>query len=442
MSSELKKLENSQVEIITTIEGEELEKAKEKSLKKLCSKVSIKGFRAGKVPFNIAKDHVSPMDLANETINESLNPAYLRVVKENNVVPIASPEVNIIEYNDKFIKVSFKITTYPEVTLGKYKGLDLKEAKISVKEEEIEHEIKHLLEDNAELVLKESAAEMGDTVIFDFKGYINGKEFDGGSANNYSLVLGSNQFVPGFEEQLVGVLPESKKDVIITFPEQYIKDLAGKEAKFVCMIHEIKTKNIPELNDEFVKSLSLNDVNDVKGLKAYQKNQIKIRKENDEKGKLYNEIIEKIVSDSKVEIPPSLIQNDVKSLKDNFMNKLKEQGLTLEQYKEITGLTEEKIEESYKENATSQIKRELVLNKVASEEHLVITKEELEEYYEKIASQYNMKLEEVKKIFASNESQLATNLLNNKIMTFLLANNIKEEKKEPKNNEKKENVKE
>ena len=444
MKTELKKLENSQVEVLAEVKGDDYKKAEEKALKKLASRLNIKGFRKGKAPLNIAKDHISKGELINETINESLNPAYQEAIKEHSLRPIAQPEVNVVDFKeDELIKLSFKLSVEPEVTLGEYKGINIPLKVEEVSEKEIDEAVQNVLNNNSELVLKEGPAEKGDTVVLDFKGYINGKEFDGGSAENYTLVLGSNQFVPGFEDQLIGVTSETKKDVIITFPEQYIKDLAGKEAKFVCMIHEIKTKKVPELNDEFVKTLNLENVASVEDLRKYEQKVLETRKLNQAKNVQFQELINKIVEDSKLDLPEVLVTNEVNAMKQQFLSQLEQSGLTKEQYKEITGNDENSFETEYRKDAETRLKQELVLNAIARQEHLTITKGDLDDYYANVASQYSMKVEDVKKVFARNEAQIVSNLFNQKITRFLSANNLEEEKKEvndesPKTEEQKE----
>ena len=433
MKTELKKLENSQVEVLAEIKGDDYKKAEEKALKKLASRLNIKGFRKGKAPLNIAKDHISKGELINETINESLNPAYQEAIKEHSLRPIAQPEVNVVDFKEgELIKLSFKVSVEPEVTLGEYKGINIPLKVEEVNEKEVDEAVQNVLNNNSELVLKEGPAEKGDTVVLDFKGYINGKEFEGGSAENYTLVLGSNQFVPGFEDQLVGVTSESKKDVIVTFPEQYIKDLAGKEAKFVCMIHEIKTKKVPELNDEFAKSLNLEDVATVEDLRKYEQKVLENRKLNQAKNAQFQELINKIVEDSKLNLPEVLVTNEVNAMKQQFLSQLEQSGLTKEQYKEITGNDENSFEAEYRKDAETRLRQELVLNAIARKEHLTITKGDLDDYYASVAYQYSMKVEDVKKVFARNEAQIVSNLFNQKITRFLSANNLEEEKKEVK----------
>lgn len=439
MATELKKIGNSEYEVEYVVKDAELKTAKDKALKKLSSKVSIKGFRKGKAPLNMIKEHISPADLINETISQSLQPAYDAILKEHKLVPVDRPNINVKSYKDDEIVLVFNIDVTPEVTLGEYKNIDIPETKCSVSKAEVKEAIDKLLSDNSDLVLKEGAAEMGDTVVFDFKGYMDGKEFEGGSADNYSLVLGSNQFIPGFEDQLVGVTSESKKDVIVTFPEQYIKDLAGKEAKFVCMIHEIKTKQLPELNDDFAKSLKLKGVETVADLEKYESDRLLNQKKNSARNERFNKLLNTIISNSKIELSEKLISKEAENAKNQMLQQIAQNGLTFEQYKEITGTDEKELDKTFKENAEENLKRTFVLNKIAETEHLMITKADIEEYYSNLSSLYGMKVEDIKKALAQNESNIITNLFQNKIESFLEENNFKKEEKEPKKSIKKEN---
>lgn len=432
MATELKKVGNSEYEVEYVVTGDELKKAKEKALNKLASKVSIKGFRKGKAPLNMVKDYISGADLANETISQSLQPAYTAVLAEHKITPIARPDIDVKSYKEDEIVLVFNIDVAPEVTLGEYKGIDIPEAKCEVSDEEVKEAINKVLSDNSDLVLKDGPAEMGDTVVFDFKGYLNGKEFEGGSADNYSLVLGSNQFIPGFEEQLVGVTSESKKDIIVTFPEQYIKDLAGKEAKFVCMVHEIKTKELPELNDEFVKTLNLENVETVADLEKFESDQLLSKKYNEAHQERFNKLLNTIIENAKIELSDKLVAKEAETSKEQMLQQISQNGLTFEQYKEITGTDEKELDKTLAENARENLKRTFVLDKIAQTEHLTVSKEDLEAYYDNLASLYGMKKEDIKKALAPNESNIVTNLFQNKIETFLEENNFKKETTEEK----------
>lgn len=432
MATKLVEKGNSVFEVSTRVEGEAWKEAQDKALKKLCEKVENKGFRKGKAPVELAKYRINPADLINEAINGSLQKAYVDALTENKLQPFTSPEVNVTNVDDNGYDVTFVVTVVPEVTLGEYKNIKIALDPVKVSKKDVNLEIDHLLEDNAELVLKEGAAEKGDTVVFDFKGYIDGKEFDGGSADNYSLVLGSNQFIPGFEDQLVGVTSETKKDVLVKFPEQYVKDLAGKDAKFVCMIHEIKTKKKPELTDEFVKELKIENVNTVAELEKYEKKEVETRLLNQAKQKQFSELIEAIIKNAKVEIGEKVLDNEVAAMREETIGKIQGQGLTFEQYKEITGMDDEKLNENFRKDAKIRLEEYLVLNKIAQVENLIITNKEIEDYFEQIANTYGMKVEDVKKTLGNDTNRIASNLLNNKISRFLIANNLENSDEEVK----------
>ena len=432
MNTKLTKKDTSIYEIEAKVEKEAWKEAQEKALKKLAQKVTIKGFRQGKAPIEFAKERINPSELINQAINEALPELYNSALREHKLVPYTQPKVNVTELNDDGFTAVFEVTTAPEVTLGQYKDINVPLEKRTATEKEIQEEIDHVLEDNAELVIKDGAAEKGDTVVFDFKGYIDGKEFDGGSANNYSLVLGSNQFIPGFEDQLIGVTSETKKDVIVTFPEQYVKELAGKEAKFVCMIHEIKTKQRPELNDEFVSTLNIKDVNNVEEFKAYQAKQVQNRLDNQARQEQFNKVLAKIIENAKFEIGADVINQEVKAMKENTINQITSNGLTYEQYKEITGLTDEKLEENFKVEARKRLEQYLVFQKIAQVENLVVSRQELEDYYNQLATNYGMKVDEIKNIYKNDEGRVISTLVENKIVRFISANNIQETKSDKK----------
>ncbi len=436
MASELKKVASSCYEVSVVVKGADLAKASDKALKKLVSNVTIKGFRKGQAPLELAKKRINPMDLINETINQSINPAYQEILKEHKLVPNFQPEVDCTDYKEDGITLKFKIYTAPSCKLGQYKDIEIPLEKVKVSAEEISKALEQALKDNAELVLKDGAAEIGDTVVFDFKGYVDGKEFEGGSAENYQLVLGSNQFVPGFEDQLVGVTSESKKDVEITFPEQYIKELAGKKAKFVCTIHEIKAKKEPKLDDEFVASLGLEGITTLDQYKEHKKNDLLKAKENDAKNKQFAKLMEAIVNGSEFEISDRLVEAEAEEERRQTIAQIEQNGLTFEMYKEITGLNEEQFNKNLKSNALNRVKEYCVLNEIGRAEHLTITKDDIEAYYADLANKYGMKVEDIKKALGANESGLANNLYQNKIERFIILNNlgnnkeVKEEKKE------------
>lgn len=433
MKTELLKNENGVSEFSVTLEKEAWDDARDKALKKLAKNVELKGFRKGQVPFEMAKKYVDQTKLLDEAINSSLSAMYNAGLNELKIQPFVSPDVEVTNITNDLLEVKFTVTVYPEVTLGKYKDIHLEKPVAKVVAKDVNTRIEKLLEDNADLVLTNEPAKLGDTVVLDFKGYMDGKEFDGGSADNYSLVLGSNSFIPGFEDQLVGVTSESKKDINVTFPEQYVKDLAGKDAKFVCMIHEIKTKVKPELNDEFVATLEKENVKTVDDLKKSVKADLLKEKQDAIENDYLNKLIDVIAKDSKVIIGEKVLEERAKDELENTKHQIEQNGLTYEQYLEILGLTEEKLLENIKSNVSRELVPSLVLNKIAEVEHLFVTRQELDAFYESTAKAYGADLEEFKKAYASQENQIASSLVQRKIITFLQANNsplepVKEEK--------------
>ncbi|MDY2728074.1 MAG: trigger factor [Candidatus Onthovivens sp.] len=432
MSTKLENIAQGVVKVTVTADSAKWKEAQEKALKKVASKVQIKGFRKGKVPFELAKDHVSQGEVLDEAIKLSLNDLYGVALNENKIHPYGNPDVNVTKISDADLEVEFTITLYPSCELGKYTGLNIKEEISEVSEDEVKASIDSLLKNNAELVLKEGAAEKGDTVVMDFKGYIDGKEFDGGSAENYELVLGSNQFIPGFEDQLVGATSETNVDVNVTFPEQYVKDLAGKNAKFVCKIHEIKSPVTPELNDEFVKGLGYEGVETVEALNTYQTNLLKTQKANEAHNKLFVDILNTIISSSTYTIPEAAIKDEAAQMKKDLENQIAQNGLTLEQYKEIVGVDDAKLQAQFEEQATVRLKEFLTIYSIGEKEKITVTKDEIEDYYKQLAENYHMEVEKVKEYFKASSDRITSNLVQNKIERFMIDSNVYVETKEEK----------
>lgn len=425
MATKILNKDANYTEVLSTLEGDAWKAKQDKALTKLAGKVKVQGFREGKAPLELAKQHINPTDILNEAINSSLDEMLQAAVTEQKIPFYSVKETKVTKADDTNLEVTFTIVNIPTVTLGKYTGLNKQLPKVEVKSEEVDHEISHLLDGEAELIVKDGPAEKGDTVNLDFKGYIDGKEFDGGSAENYELVLGSNQFIPGFEDQLIGAKADSKVDVNVTFPEKYVKELAGKQAKFVCLVHEVKTKKLPELNDEFAASLGYENVKTVDDLKKYEENRIKDSKTSKANETLFTEILSDIVKDSKIEIAPEIIEQEADSMKKDLLKQIEQSGLTYDQYKEMIGLDEAKITEQYREEARKRLSEYLVIMTVGQVEKLAVTQEELEKYYSDIAAQYNMEVAKVKEVFAKNSDRIAQNLYQNKVERFLTDSNVK-----------------
>ena len=422
MERKVTKVKPCHVEVHVVVDEKSWKDAQEASTKKLCKEVQVDGFRKGNVPEAIAKRHINQGKMLDEAINSLLPSIYKEIMEEEKIEPFAQPQVDVTKISDTNLEVKFVIVTAPEVELGEYKGLKIGKKEVKVSAKEVEEEVEKLLKENASLVLKEGASEMGDTVVFDFVGTVDGKAFDGGSAQNYSLELGSHQFIPGFEEQLVGVKAGEHKDVNVTFPEQYTPELAGKAAVFACDVHEVKAKKLPELNDEFVKELN-RGVETVEALKENTKKDIQARKEQESKREFLEKLYEKIASGSKVEIPEEMIKEQAANMKKDMEQRMAQSGLTLEQYLQFTGQKLEDFDAQLEKDAKKDITNYFLLEEVGKKESLELTDADVEFEYAKLAEQYKMKLEDVKKALEKQNAQFRHNLKMTRIEEFLIKEN-------------------
>lgn len=422
MERKVTKVKPCHVEVHVVVDEKSWKDAQEASTKKLCKEVQVDGFRKGNVPEAIAKRHINQGKMLDEAINSLLPSIYKEIMEEEKIEPFAQPQVDVTKISDTNLEVKFVIVTAPEVELGEYKGLKIGKKEVKVSAKEVDEEVEKLLKENASLVLKEGASEMGDTVVFDFVGTVDGKAFDGGSAQNYSLELGSHQFIPGFEEQLVGVKAGEHKDVNVTFPEQYTPELAGKAALFACDVHEVKAKKLPELNDEFVKELN-RGVETVEALKENTKKDIQARKEQESKREFLEKLYEKIASGSKVEIPEEMIKEQAANMKKDMEQRMAQSGLTLEQYLQFTGQKAEDFDAQLEKDAKKDITNYFLLEEVGKKESLELTDADVEFEYAKLAEQYKMKLEDVKKALEKQNAQFRHNLKMTRIEEFLIKEN-------------------
>lgn len=423
MKRTVNRLENSQVELILSFEGEEWKDANKKAFDKLAKEVEVPGFRKGHAPENLVRQKIDHARVINDAIDMLLQPACETALDEEKIMPFARPNLEITKVTDDEMEAKISIIVAPEVELGQYKGLHVEKTAVEVTPEEIDAEIAKLASDNAELITKTGEAALGDTVVIDFVGYVDGKAFDGGAANNYSLELGSNSFIPGFEDQIVGMKENEEKDIQVKFPENYVPELKGKDATFHIVLHEVKEKKVPAIDADFVSELAYDGVETVDQLKTKVENDIRARKEQDAKNAYYEALVKLIRDGSKITIHPQIIHDEVEAMKENFANQVQQNGLTLEQYYQITGQTPEDVESKMAVDAEINIRSVLALEKIAEVENLHVTQEEVDFELAKIAQQYSMELEKVKEILKPQMSSFARDIQNRKISEFLLANN-------------------
>lgn len=425
MKSVVKKLENSKVEITCDVDSNAWKEAQEKAFEKLASKLELKGFRKGKVPLDMAKKHIDQGSIFNEAINLMLQPTFEEVLKTEKLVPFGRPSVDVTKVSNTELQLKFAFILPPEVKLGAYKGLGIKKDAVKVEEKEIDEEINKLIAQNASLVVKESAAKLGDTVVLDFVGSVDGKEFDGGKADNYSLELGSNSFVPGFEDQLVGHKAGENVDVNVTFPTQYVPELAGKKALFKCTIHEVKEKVIPKLDADLIKELNIPEVKDEASLRAFEKKQITTRKDNQATSKALEQVLDKISNAAKIEIAKEIIDEEVEGMKKNMAEQVQQRGLTLEQYYSITGQKPEDVDKKMAEDANKNLRVMLCMEEIAKAENLNVTDADVEKEMQSIADTYKMPVDKVKEILGKDMPRFKTEIRQRKIQDFLIKENIK-----------------
>lgn len=423
MEKKINKLEHCHTEVEVKVDTEAWKKAQEKSFEKLAKEVTVKGFRKGNAPLNLVKDKVDPMKVMDDAINAVLPEIYTSILKEDGIVPFARPDVQVTKVSDTELELKFVLVTAPEVKLGQYKGLKVGKEKVEVTDKDVEAELVKVQENSAMLMVKEGPAELGDTVVMDFVGSVDGKEFEGGSATNYELELGSHSFVPGFEEQLVGVKAGESKNVNIKFPENYVENLKGKDAVFAVTVHEVKEKKLPELNDELVKDLKIEGVETVEQLKVQKRDQLTLEKERKARNEYMGKLLSEIAKNSTIEIPEEIINNQAESMKKDAENRMAQSGLKLDQYLQIIGQTEEQFMANLKEQATKDATNYFIIDEISKAENITVSDEDLEFEFAKMADQYKMKVEDVKKALAPQLEEFRNNVRMNHVDDLLYKEN-------------------
>ena len=423
MERKVTKLEHSHVEVLVTVDEASWKAAQKKAFDKVASNVQVDGFRKGKAPENLVKAKVNQAQVLDEAINGLLPVIYKDILDNEDIKPAAQPKVDVTKLSDTNLEVKFVIVVAPEVELGAYKGIEIGHDKVEVTDADIEKAIAGDLAKNASLVIKDGAAEKGDIVNMDFKGTIDGVAFDGGTAENHELELGSGQFIPGFEDQLVGAKAGDHVDVKVTFPENYVETLKGKNAVFACDVHEVKAKKLPELNDEFVKDAGIAGVETVDAYKEHVKVALLNSKTAEEKRNYLGKLTAKIVENSKIDLPDEIIEQQVASRKEDIVARMKQSGLTLEDYLKFVGQTEEAFMANVKEDAIREVKHYFVMEKIATVEKVEVTDKDLDAEYKKIADQYKMKVEDVKKALGAQVEEFRNNLKMGRVEELLIANN-------------------
>lgn len=379
-------------EVEFKVVGKEWETAIDNAFKKVQKKVKVDGFRPGKVPRNIYEKNFGKESLYKDAADEILQESYFKALKENELVPVVQPVVEIKSIGEEGVEFVFKITTKPEVKVKKYKGLGIKKEECKVTEDEINHELGHLLERYSELVAKEEGkVESGDVAIIDFEGFKDGVAFDGGKGENYSLEIGSNTFIPGFEDAVIGMGIGEEKDIDLTFPEDYgAKELAGKAVVFKVKVNEIKVKKTRELDEEFFEDLAMEGVDSEKSLKEELKKSIEAQKEVDLENQYIDTLLEELAKNVEVDIPEEMVEEEVTRLLERFEEQMKMQGISLDLYYQFTNSTEKDLRSQLEKEGYKNVLYRLMLEEISNLEKVEISEEETNIEAEKLAEKYNM----------------------------------------------------
>lgn len=428
MSLQVEKLEHNMAKLTIEVSAEELEKAIQGAYNKQKKNISIPGFRKGKVPRQMIEKMYGPEVFYDDAANQLIPEAYGKVYDEEDLEIVSQPKIDIvqIEKGKPFIFTA-EVALKPEVTLGEYKGLKVEKISNRVTQKEIDAKLAEEQEKNARTVsVTDRPVQDKDEVVMDFEGFVDGVAFEGGKGENYPLTIGSGAFIPGFEEQLIGVNLEEEKEVNVKFPEEYhAKDLAGKEAVFKCTVHEIKVKELPELDDEFASDVSEFDTLDA--YKADIKAKIKEQKVAEGKRKQEDKAVEEAIANAQMDIPDAMVDTEVRQMANDFAQRLQQQGLSLEQYFQFTGMTADKMTEELKPQALKRIQTRLVLEAIVKAENIEISDEKIDEEIQKMADAYKMEADKLKELIGENEKkQMKLDMAVQEAVTFLVENAVEE----------------
>lgn len=405
------------------VDGEKWEEAKDRAFAKLVKKAKVDGFREGKVPRNVFEKKYGTGEIISTAMEELVDSKYRDVIINEKIIPILEPKLDIVKADDEGFEVNMTFIVDPEVTLGKYKELKVKKDTVKVTKDEIEHELEHVLDHYAELVSKEGKVENGNTVIIDFKGFKDNEEFEGGSANNYSLEIGSHSFIPGFEEGIIGMKKGESKDINLTFPKDYMaKDLAGSDVVFNVTVHDIKERVVPELTEDFFKDLDMEGVTNKEELEKALEKEIREHKEHHADEKFIDDLLKKAADNMTIDLDKEIIDAERDAIYDDFAKRLSGQGISEELYFAYTKTSKEKVLEDMAKEAELRLKYRYLLEAIVKEEKIEVSDKEAKEELKKMADEYKMTEEELLKEVRSLEA-LKYNLRMEKAIQVLKENN-------------------
>jgi len=422
MTAKWEKQEGNKGVLTFEVSLEEFDNALDQAFRKVVKDVQVPGFRKGKIPRGIFEKRFGVEALYQDAVDIVLPGAYTKAIDETEIFPIDQPEVDIeqIEKGKELIFTA-EVEVKPEVTLGEYKGLEVEEETIEVTDEDVDSEINKLREQHAELVVKEDGeVEEGDTVVIDFEGFADGEHFEGGKGENHSLEIGSGQFIPGFEEKLVGKSSGEDTEIDITFPEEYhAEDLAGKDATFKVKIHEIKAKELPELDDEFAKDID-DEVETLDALKEKKKEELLEQRTQAADTAKREALIEQASENIEVDIPEVMVENELDQMFQEFQQRLQMQGMTMEMYSQFSGQDEDALKEQMKDDAEKRVKTSLTLEAIADEENVEVTEADINEELEKMASMYGAEVDQLVQMLGGNTETITSDIKMKKAIDVLV----------------------
>lgn len=390
------KLEKSMVALTVEVSAEDFEAAVEKAYRKQRGSIRVPGFRPGKAPRKMIENMYGAGIFYEEAVNEALPDAYTAAVKEQELEVVGYPEVELLSVGKEGFSFKATVAVYPEVTLGQYKGVEAPKAEVSVSDEDVEGRVKEMADRNSRMVsVDDRAVAKGDVANIDFEGFLDGVPFDGGKSENFDLEIGSGQFVPGFEDQVAGMSISEEKDINVTFPEDYHADLAGKAVVFHVKVNAIKVKEVPALDDEFAKDVSEFDT--LEELKKDVREKMLSEREEGAKRAFEDAAMTKVAEGIQADIPDAMIEEQARRFVDNFRMQLQSQGVPYEQYMKMTGMEEEKLLADARVPAAGQVRMDLAIAAIVKAENIEATDEDVEAEYAKMAGQYGMSAEDVKK---------------------------------------------
>lgn len=431
MNSKFEKLENNTVKLEITVDNAKFEEGVQKAYHKNVGKFNIPGFRKGKAPRKIIEQYYGEGVFYDDAVEIVCSEAYEIAIEEHGIEPVAAPEVDIIQIGKgQDLIFSAKVTVKPEVKLGKYKGLDIKEKEIKITDKEINEELDKIREKNARIInIDDREVKNADIVEIDFEGFIDGVAFKGGKGENYDLTIGSGQFIEGFEEQLIGAKIGDEVDINVAFPEDYhSEDLKGKPALFKVKINGIKSKELPMLDDEFAKDISEFDT--LKEFKQDIKDKLHHEAEHHQKHEIEDEIIKMASQNAQIDIPEAMVESQIESMIRDFNMKLRYQGLDINKYLELTGMKIDDLKANMKDDAKDQVRARLTLEAIAKTEKIEATEDEVTAEIQKLAENYRQNIEEFKKhLHTEDIKYIKEGLIFDKTIDFLVENNKSSKKK-------------